>query len=45
MFDVVVILLLNVMEVFSVDVLCWIDRIWFSKQCVCVVPVIPLFLP
>ena len=32
---VVVILLLNVMEVLSVgEVLCWIDRVWSSKECV-----------
>ena len=34
-FGVVVILLLNVMAVFSVggglEVLCWIDRVWSSK--------------
>ena len=30
---VVVILLLNVMEVFSVGkVVCWIDRVWSSKE-------------
>ena len=33
---VFVILLLNVMEVFSVgEVLCWIDRGWSSKECAC----------
>ena len=33
---VVAILLLNVMEVFSVgEVLCWIDHVWYSKECVC----------
>ena len=34
---VVVILLLNVMKVFSVcvEVLCWIDRVWFSRECAC----------
>ena len=30
---VVAILLLNVMEVFCV--LCWIDRVWSSKECAC----------
>ena len=30
---VVAILLLNVMEVW-VEVLCWIDRVWSSKECV-----------
>ena len=35
-FGVVAILLLNVMAVFSVcEVLCWIDRVWSSKQCAC----------
>ena len=30
------ILLLNVMDVFSVGgVLCWIDRVWSSKECTC----------
>ena len=34
--DVVAILLLNVMDVFSVGrVLCWIDRVWSSKKCTC----------
>ena len=34
----VVILLLNAMEVFSVgEVLCWIDRVWSSKECACCV--------
>ena len=33
---VVVILLLNVMELFSVgDVHCWLDRVWSSKECAC----------
>ena len=34
---VVAILLLNVMDVFSVCVvvLCWIDHVWSSKVCVC----------
>ena len=34
---VVAILLLNVMDVFSVCVLvlCWIDHVWSSKECVC----------
>ena len=34
---VVAILLLNVMDMFSVvwDVLCWIDRVWSSKECAC----------
>ena len=34
---VVAILLLNVMDVFSVCVvvLCWIDYVWSSKECVC----------
>ena len=35
---VVAVLLLNVMDVFSVgggDVLCWIDRVWSSTECVC----------
>ena len=33
---VVAILLLNVMDVFvCVDVLCWIDHVWYSKECVC----------
>ena len=33
-FGVVPILLLNVMAVFSVgEVLCWIDRVWSSKEC------------
>ena len=34
---VVAILLLNVMDVFSVCgvVLCWIDHVWSSKDCVC----------
>ena len=32
----VVILLLNVMAVFSVGGgVCWIDRIWSSKECAC----------
>ena len=31
---VVVILLLNVMEVW-VEVLCWIDRVWYFKECAC----------
>ena len=36
--DVVVILLLNVMGVFSVgELLCWIDRVWSSKECACCV--------
>ena len=36
---VVAILLLNVIDVFSVcgGVLCWIDHVWSSKECVCVV--------
>ena len=35
---VVVILLLNVMEVFSGGgVLCWIDRVWSFKKCLCCV--------
>ena len=35
-FDVVAILLLNVMVVFVwVEVLCWIDRVWYSKECAC----------
>ena len=34
--SVVVILLLNVMEVFSdVKVLCWIDRAWSCNECAC----------
>ena len=33
LFGVVVILLLNVMDVLRV--LCWIDRVWFSKECAC----------
>ena len=34
---VVAVLLLNVMDVFSVwwVVLCWIDHVWSSKECVC----------
>ena len=33
---VVAILLLNVMDVFvCVVVLCWIDHVWSSKECVC----------
>ena len=33
---IVAILLLNVMEVFSVCVvLCWLDHVWSSKECVC----------
>ena len=34
---VVAMLVLNVMEVFSVwvVVLCWIDHVWSSKECVC----------
>ena len=33
---VVAILLLNVMDVFGVGgVLCWIDRVWSSKECTC----------
>ena len=33
---VVAILLLNVMEVFvCVVVLCWLDHVWSSKECVC----------
>ena len=35
---VVAILLLNVMDVFSVCwcwLLCWIDHVWSSKECVC----------
>ena len=40
---VVAILLLNVMDVFSVCVvLCWLYHVWSSKECVCVVPVIPM---
>ena len=39
-FGVVAILLLNVMAVFSVEVLCRIDRVWSSKE-LRVVPVIP----
>ena len=37
--DVVAILLLNVIDVFSVCVvvLCWIDHVWSSKECVCCV--------
>ena len=33
----VAILLLNVMDVFSVCVVvfCWIDRVWSSEECVC----------
>ena len=31
---VVAILLLNVMNV-CVVVLCWIDHVWYSKECVC----------
>ena len=31
---VVIILLLNVMEVW-VEVLCWINCVWSSKECVC----------
>ena len=35
---VVAILLLNVMEMFSVGGdLCWIDRVWCSKECACCV--------
>ena len=34
--DVVAILLLNVMEVLMcVEVLCWIDHVWSSMECVC----------
>ena len=34
--ELIVILLLNVMEVLSVvEVLCWIDLVWSSKECVC----------
>ena len=32
---VVAVLLLNVMDVFSVEVLCWIDRVWSSTECAC----------
>ena len=40
---VIVILLLNVIEcLVCVEVLCWIDRLWSSTECVCVVPVNPL---
>ena len=44
---VVVILLLNVMEVFSVEVLCWIDRVCSSKECACCVcdPSVHLSVP
>ena len=45
-FGVVDNLLLNVMEVWSVgEVLCWIDRIWFFKECVflCMLEVISSF--
>ena len=31
---VVVVLLLNVIEVW-VEVLCWIHRVWYSKECAC----------
>ena len=37
-FGVVAILLLNVMDVFSGVVLCWIDHVWSSKEyvyCAC----------
>ena len=34
---VVVILLLNVMKL---ELLCWIDHVWSSKECMCVVPVV-----
>ena len=31
---VVAVLLLNIMEVFSVgEILCWIDRVWSSNKC------------
>ena len=33
---VVAVLLLNVMDVFSVgEVLCWINRVWSSTECAC----------
>ena len=32
---VVIILSLNVVEVMCEEVLCWIDRVWFSKECAC----------
>ena len=39
---VVPILLLNVMDVLvCMVVLCWIDHVWSSKECVCL-PVIPM---
>ena len=35
-FGVVVILLWNVMECLVwVEVLCWIDCVWYSKECAC----------
>ena len=35
-FGVVAVLLLNVIDVFSVGGgLCWIDRVWSSKECAC----------
>ena len=44
--DVVAILLLNVMEVFSVEVFCWIDiRVWSSKECACCDPIVHLSVP
>ena len=42
--DMVVILLLNVMELLSVgEVLCWIDHVWSSKECVVSVCVLYVF--
>ena len=44
----VVILLLNVIEVSSVgEMHCWIDRVWFSKECACCVcdPSVQLTVP
>ena len=34
--------LLMCLFVLCVVVLCWIDHVWSFKECVCVVPVIPL---
>ena len=45
---VVVILLGNIMEVLLwMEVLCWIDRVWSSKQCACCAsdPIVHLSVP
>ena len=44
----ILLLCLNVIDVFSVgEVLCWIDRVWSSKECACCAcdPSVPLSVP